>query len=296
MSQNQDNDEELYSYLFAVRVALQDSYENESDIIRELKNYLLDTGHNPHTINNKLHGFYQNYGIDIPLHTIEQVSILNNQILNNMLGFMLGPGDFDHYHQANSIDQENADDADDQENTDSADDQENNPNQNQPFEAFPFFNVNMLSNGQTVSLNYNNPQIIGSNFSFNNLFNLPTIPESLSEPQNDSNTHTHMVNLLNTMINGLESGFMMGPPPASFQDVVVTVDENEIDKLGSKKLESNLETDCSICMGHMEKDEMVTELQCSHIFHTNCIEPYLKQYNYKCPVCRAEVGKVKYNI
>ena len=33
------NTNELYSELFAYRIMLQDSYENESEIIREIKNY-----------------------------------------------------------------------------------------------------------------------------------------------------------------------------------------------------------------------------------------------------------------
>ena len=85
----------------------------------------------------------------------------------------------------------------------------------------------------------------------------------------------------------------MGQP---FQNVVVSMDDNDIEKLKSTKLEASLDTDCSVCMGHMERDEIVTELVCSHTFHTECIQPYLKQYNYKCPICRAEVGKAKYNL
>ena len=77
---------------------------------------------------------------------------------------------------------------------------------------------------------------------------------------------------------------------------VVTVDNKEIDNLKTFKLDKNLDTNCSICMSEMNKDEVVIELKCAHIYHSDCIKTYLEQYNYKCPVCRAEVGKVKYNI
>ena len=36
------NLDELFSELFAYRIMLQDSYDNESDIIREIKNYLIE--------------------------------------------------------------------------------------------------------------------------------------------------------------------------------------------------------------------------------------------------------------
>ena len=129
MPQNSESIEELYSYLFAVRVSLQDIYESESDIIRELKNYLLDTGENPHTINQTLHGFYQHYGIDIPLHTVEQVPVVNNQLLNNMLGFMLNSADFDnsdeneHIHPESEDEVEGENDEDEDESDDDVEDE-----------------------------------------------------------------------------------------------------------------------------------------------------------------------------
>jgi hypothetical protein len=126
---------------------------------------------------------------------------------------------------------------------------------------------------------------------------LSTQPLNSNGMNHNINSHNHMVNIINSLFNGLESGVSgSGTMPNSFQDVVITVDDNDLEKLKSIKLESNIDTNCSVCMGHMVKDEMVTELKCSHLFHTDCIEPYLKQYNYKCPVCRAEVGKAKYNM
>jgi DNA-directed RNA polymerase subunit RPC12/RpoP len=97
-----------------------------------------------------------------------------------------------------------------------------------------------------------------------------------------------MISVINSLLSGLNSGQM--------EDVVVSTDEKDIEKLKSFKLDNNLDYDCSICMGHMEKDEIVTELKCCHTFHTECINTYLKNYNYKCPICRAEVGKTKYNV
>jgi hypothetical protein len=296
MSQTVESIEEQYSYLFAVRVALQDSYESESDIIRELKNYLLDIGKNPHNINQTLHGFYQHYGIDIQLHTIEQVPIVNNQILNNMLGFMLNSGDFDNSDGHGHIHIE-SEDEEEESYVVSNENEENPP----ASSSEPFFTIQLSSNGQSYTFNSQSNSNLGNIFS--PAFSLPNpIPIHVSNPNEITgslgpsshiNSHTHMVNLLNSLFNGLSSG---GPIANSFQDVIVTVDDNDLEKLKSVKLESKLDTDCSICMGQMDKDEMVTELKCTHTFHTNCIEPYLKQYNYKCPVCRTEVGKAKYNM
>ena len=241
--------EEFYSYLFAVRIALQDRYENESDIIIELKKYLLDIGELPDTISQTLYNFYQHFGINIQLNTIEQISIINTQIFNNILGFIL-----------------------------------NNSNESEDNESSSesFTTIQVLSNGQTYTIN-----------SQSNLL------ETSNEQVNTSSTvysHNNMISLLNTIINELGNQIDSDPITSSFQDVIVTVDDSDLEKLISTKLESKLDIDCSICMGNMDKDDMSTELKCSHIFHTDCIKPYLQQYNYKCPICRTEVGKAKYNM
>lgn len=49
-------------------------------------------------------------------------------------------------------------------------------------------------------------------------------------------------------------------------------------------------------MDELVKDEDATYLECSHVFHSKCIDEWLSKYNYKCPVCKKEAGKPKYNI
>jgi len=51
---------------------------------------------------------------------------------------------------------------------------------------------------------------------------------------------------------------------------------------------------CSICIVNFEEGESVGRLNCSHIFHENCIREW-GMYNPKCPVCRAEIP-LKNNI
>lgn len=67
------------------------------------------------------------------------------------------------------------------------------------------------------------------------------------------------------------------PPPAP---------EQVIEALKKRPLtdaEKSTETDCAVCKDQFESHEMVIELPCEHIFHDDCIKPWLK-LNSTCPV------------
>ena len=82
----------------------------------------------------------------------------------------------------------------------------------------------------------------------------------------------------------------------NMEDVKVTLDESDLANIKTEVLEADLNCKCSICMMDLKKDEKVSKLECEHIFHTDCILQWLKEYNYKCPVCRKECGQAKYHI
>lgn len=46
--------------------------------------------------------------------------------------------------------------------------------------------------------------------------------------------------------------------------------------------------DCAICKEDFALDSVARKLPCSHLFHGNCIVPWLKIRN-SCPLCRAEI-------
>ena len=80
------------------------------------------------------------------------------------------------------------------------------------------------------------------------------------------------------------------------EDVLCTLDEEEKEKLNKFKLETKIDQKCNICLEEMIEGDEVVDLPCDHTYHSNCIFKYLEEYNYKCPTCRKEVGKPKYNI
>ena len=57
---------------------------------------------------------------------------------------------------------------------------------------------------------------------------------------------------------------------------------------GKLATESHTNENCSICVSKFEVEERITELECKHIFHTNCVSEWVK-YKSECPVCRGPV-------
>jgi hypothetical protein len=49
------------------------------------------------------------------------------------------------------------------------------------------------------------------------------------------------------------------------------------------------ESQCTTCMDQFTLGEEVGELACHHIFHPDCIIPWLRQHN-TCPICRASIN------
>ncbi|CAH8273697.1 unnamed protein product [Arabidopsis lyrata] len=47
---------------------------------------------------------------------------------------------------------------------------------------------------------------------------------------------------------------------------------------------------CPICLAEFEAEDAVTRLpRCAHLFHINCIEPWLLRGHLTCPLCRSFV-------
>ena len=135
--------------------------------------------------------------------------------------------------------------------------------------------------------------VIGNNYNIfyhngnvmpNSMLNIHTPYTYHNLPQYNSEL---LMGVINTILNEVTP---------EFKDVVTTLDDDEFKKINTYKQSCDSDTMCSICFDNLMHDNMVSSLPCDHIFHTECIETYLKEYNYICPICRAEVGKSKVNI
>lgn len=143
-----------------------------------------------------------------------------------------------------------------------------------------------LMNAFMQSIMNNSINNYNTTYSGNNI-----IPNSLLNIYNPiPNTPTYNTEILMSVINNLLN------EPHEYTDVVTTLDEDEFSKIQSYKQETDTDTQCSICFDNLIKDNMVSCLPCTHKYHSDCINTYLKEYNYICPICRAEVGKSKSHL
>lgn len=93
-----------------------------------------------------------------------------------------------------------------------------------------------------------------------------------------------------------------GPPPASTVSLAnlpeVTVDQELIARFGSRTAavdecgdrfgEDRVVLNCCVCRDEFELGAQGLMMPCEHIFHPQCITPWLKQHN-SCPTCRYEL-------
>jgi hypothetical protein len=105
-------------------------------------------------------------------------------------------------------------------------------------------------------------------------------------PSYNSAAANLLLNFVNIYMNGSHQ------PLAPMVDVKNVVTEKQLEKLKVatyselKSEEAEKYKDCAICLDSFEKDSKLRILKCDHGFHVDCIDKWLTDCNYKCPVCR----------
>ncbi|KAI3421669.1 RING-type E3 ubiquitin transferase [Psidium guajava] len=74
-----------------------------------------------------------------------------------------------------------------------------------------------------------------------------------------------------------------GTPPASKSAV-----ENLPTIKVSEELQNSEMNQCAVCLDDFEMDMEVKQMPCKHIYHADCLLPWLELHN-SCPVCRHEL-------
>lgn len=101
-------------------------------------------------------------------------------------------------------------------------------------------------------------------------------------PLNDGETPNHLIQMARFLRDSgmwdlLEQQKL--PPPAS---------KAAIENLPEVKIESADAKQCPVCLKQFETGDKASLMPCRHMFHQECILPWLKKTN-SCPLCRYEL-------
>ncbi|KAJ8759734.1 hypothetical protein K2173_009835 [Erythroxylum novogranatense] len=93
---------------------------------------------------------------------------------------------------------------------------------------------------------------------------------------------------LDELFEQLSAGDRRGPPPATRS----SIDAMPTIKISQRHLRSD--SHCPVCKDKFELGSEARQMPCSHIYHSDCIVPWLAQHN-SCPVCRQELPPQRAN-
>jgi len=142
---------------------------------------------------------------------------------------------------------------------------------NQYSDPFTGDLINPANILDTFTENFNIPNnyqltIYNNNIDFSNIFNNNFNLFSLMQlPQLNQNT----IHITNNDI--LEQNTLL-------------INYDKLDEITRSKYNT-----CFICLADFDPDDTVRKIKCDHIFHKDCIDPWLLKESYKCPACRANI-------
>ena len=309
-----------FDELFAHRIYYQDVSFDEFYIIKKLKQILINDGMNENNTNKYLYDFYIHFGHSMSIEDIESVRLSSPPNQNIFTSFFNLLNSYQSNNQDNNNQEINEDnnqeinednnqenDESEQSNNNSSDadiednvltpsSEEENTNSQSPNQEHIHidFSLNLPHNINNSSVIENN-----ENLHYNIFGTMPyfLINNNLNAENNNQITFEYNNLLDNTnMINQIMGQIINIPNQNNQEDINITMDKNDIDNLKILKYSKESLTNCSICLMDVCKDDYYYEIKCNHIFHKKCLEKWLEEYNYICPVCRTELGNSKAHL
>ena len=130
-------------------------------------------------------------------------------------------------------------------------------------------------------------QLLNNPTHINNVVLNFTIPQQfVALPPNQLQHYIfHSMNMTMNLLNNINDGIQTQP----MNDIKNVINKEELDKLPVKSwtdLDKEKYKECPICLDDYEETSNVRILHCTHGFHLDCIDHWLTECSYKCPVCR----------
>ena len=152
-----------------------------------------------------------------------------------------------------------------------------------------FLMKNQNNNPQRHNIQYNNPQnhnVQNNNPQSHNIQN--NNPRNKNkETINDSIIAFHLQEMMNEQYNQNNNNNQrrINNPPIKV-DIKKEMSQNEIDRLGTEIYNSRNHystNECTFCMDDFKNGDILRRLSCLHVFHKNCIDPWLRKNGF-CPI------------
>lgn len=70
-------------------------------------------------------------------------------------------------------------------------------------------------------------------------------------------------------------------------NIIVLADQLSLNRLFSYRCGDGGGSDCVVCLSKIKEGEELRKLECRHVFHKKCLEGWLHQLNFTCPLCRS---------
>jgi len=165
------------------------------------------------------------------------------------------------------------------------------------YSFYNYFDIPItLSEIENIQINnYSNIIFIDINLPNDNYDDMPPLIDATEHHYESVLNMPYIPNLLNILlgVNNIPFNQVLVEPNNIFNDIVITTDENSLNNLIILKISHEQNEKCTICLEDMVENDEYFNIECKHIFHKNCLETYLKNYNHICPVCRKEIGTAR---
>ena len=103
-----------------------------------------------------------------------------------------------------------------------------------------------------------------------------------SNPGNYAFGNVRFDSILHQLFQGAGTS---GAPPTSKS----VIESLPVFDISTENLKSG-SVECVVCKDDLGVGDKCTELPCKHLFHPQCIKPWLQRHN-TCPICRGEISK-----
>jgi hypothetical protein len=175
-----------------------------------------------------------------------------------------------------------------------------NENGNRHILRFPLESVlqNILRASFTSSqyaVDYTNDNIHSDNLQNDIESDTQSDPHyEIEQAQPSNNDLNFFINMFDSYIrnNEMDNDYSDLPDLVPIEDVKVVLEEekfNNIENVLYENLDLSEVNECLICTEAFSFLDTIKKIKCNHLFHTDCIKPWLCHESNKCPVCRIDV-------